>query len=111
MRRRRDRLVDGLSYDADKLTTAPTSWADFFDIAKFPGKRGLRKGPKYALEFALIADGVAPTDVYTVLATPEGVDRAFAKLDTIKKRHHLVGIRRAADPASRLRRGRDDLGL
>jgi putative spermidine/putrescine transport system substrate-binding protein len=74
----------GLSYDADKLTTAPTSWADFFDTTKFPGKRGLRKGPKYSLEFALIADGVAPAEVYEVLATPEGVDRAFAKLDTIK---------------------------
>lgn len=74
----------GLSYDADKLTTAPTSWSDFFDTAKFPGKRGLRKGPKYSLEFALIADGVAPAEVYEVLATPEGVDRAFAKLDTIK---------------------------
>lgn len=74
----------GLSYDADKLTTAPTSWSDFFDTTKFPGKRGLRKGPKYSLEFALIADGVAPAEVYEVLATPEGVDRAFAKLDTIK---------------------------
>lgn len=74
----------GLGYDADKLKTAPTGWADFFDTAKFPGKRALRKGPKYALEFALIADGVAPADVYDVLATPAGVDRAFAKLDTIK---------------------------
>ncbi|BDA84200.1 ABC transporter substrate-binding protein [Aureimonas sp. SA4125] len=74
----------GLSYDADKLTTAPASWADFFDTTKFPGKRGLRKGPKYSLEFALIADGVPLADVYKVLATPEGVDRAFAKLDTIK---------------------------
>lgn len=74
----------GLSYDADKLTTPPTSWADFFDTKKFPGKRALRKGPKYALEFALIGDGVPPAEVYTMLATPEGVDRAFAKLDTIK---------------------------
>lgn len=74
----------GLGYDADKLTTAPTSWADFFDTAKFPGKRALRKGPKYALEFALMGDGVAPADVYKVLATEAGVDRAFAKLETIK---------------------------
>lgn len=68
----------GLGYDADKLKTPPASWADFFDTQKFPGKRALRKGPKYALEFALIADGVEPKDVYTTLATPEGVDRAFA---------------------------------
>lgn len=74
----------GLAYDGDKLKTAPTSWADFFDLKKFPGKRGLRKGPKYALEFALLADGVKPKDVYEVLRTAEGVDRAFKKLGEIK---------------------------
>lgn len=74
----------GLAYDGDKLAEGPKSWADFWDTAKFPGKRGLRRGAKYALEFALLADGVAPADLYTVLGTPEGVDRAFAKLDTLK---------------------------
>ena len=74
----------GLSYDANVLEEAPTSWADFWDTKKFPGKRALRRGPKYALEFALMADGVAPKDVYEVLGTPEGVDRALAKLDEIK---------------------------
>lgn len=73
-----------LSYDADKLAEGPKSWADFWDTKKFPGKRGLRKGAKYSLEFALLADGVANSDVYNVLATPEGVDRAFKKLDEIK---------------------------
>ena len=74
----------GLSYDANRLETAPTSWADFWDTEKFPGKRGFRRGAKYALEFALMADGVPAEDVYEVLGTPEGVDRAFAKLDEIK---------------------------
>ncbi|MGE0238551.1 MAG: ABC transporter substrate-binding protein [Parvibaculaceae bacterium] len=74
----------GLAWDANKQTTAPTSWADFFDLAKFPGKRGFRKGPKHVLEFALLADGVPLNEVYKVLATDEGVSRAFAKLDTIK---------------------------
>ncbi|HEY9100688.1 ABC transporter substrate-binding protein [Chitinimonas sp.] len=73
-----------LAYNADKLTTAPSSWADFWDVKKFPGKRGLRKGAKYTLEFALMADGVAPKDVYKVLATPAGQDRAFKKLDQLK---------------------------
>lgn len=73
-----------LGYDKDKLAEAPSGWADFFDTAKYPGKRALRQGPKTNLEIALIADGVAPADVYDVLATDEGVDRAFAKLDTIK---------------------------
>ncbi|WP_068829635.1 ABC transporter substrate-binding protein [Pseudomonas sp. BMS12] len=73
-----------LAYNADKLASAPTGWADFWDVKKFPGKRGLRKGAKYTLEFALMADGVKPADVYTVLATKEGQDRAFKKLDEIK---------------------------
>jgi putative spermidine/putrescine transport system substrate-binding protein len=73
-----------LSYDKDKLSEEPKGWADFFDTAKFPGKRALRQGPKTNLEIALMADGVAPGEVYNVLATPEGVDRAFAKLETIK---------------------------
>ncbi|MCW3479424.1 ABC transporter substrate-binding protein [Neisseriaceae bacterium JH1-16] len=73
-----------LAYNADKLKSAPTSWRDFWDVKKFPGKRGMRKGAKYTLEIALMADGVAPKDVYKVLATPAGVDRAFKKLDQLK---------------------------
>ncbi|MEO8244453.1 MAG: ABC transporter substrate-binding protein [bacterium] len=72
-------------YDTTKFPEGPTSMADFFDTTKFPGKRGMRKGAKANLEMALMADGVAAADVYDVLGTPEGVDRAFAKLDTIKK--------------------------
>jgi len=44
----------------------------------------MRKNPSVNLEWALLADGVAPADVYKVLATPAGLDRAFKKLDTIK---------------------------
>ncbi|MBP0594885.1 polyamine ABC transporter substrate-binding protein [Paraburkholderia sp. LEh10] len=73
------------AYDASKLKTAPSTINDFFDLQKFPGKRGLRKSPKGSMEWALIADGVDPKDVYKVLVTPAGVDRAFKKLDTIKK--------------------------
>ena len=73
-----------LVYATDKVKTAPTSWADFWDTTKFPGKRGLRKGAMYTLEYALLADGVSAADVYKVLNTPAGVDRAFAKLDKLK---------------------------
>ncbi|WP_436976935.1 ABC transporter substrate-binding protein [Pseudomonas alabamensis] len=73
-----------LAYDPQKLAIAPTSWQDFWDTQRFPGKRGLRKGAKYTLEVALLADGVSRDDLYTVLGTPEGVDRAFRKLDQIK---------------------------
>jgi putative spermidine/putrescine transport system substrate-binding protein len=62
----------------------PTKIADFFDLKRFPGKRGLRKSPEAALEWALLADGVPAADVYKALATPEGLKRAFKKLDTIK---------------------------
>ena len=73
-----------LAYNADKLKTAPTGWADFWNVQKFPGKRALRKGARGNLEFALMADGVAPKDVYKVLATKAGQDRAFKKLDELK---------------------------
>ncbi|MBV8400027.1 MAG: ABC transporter substrate-binding protein [Acetobacteraceae bacterium] len=72
-----------LSWDKDKFPAAP-SWADFWDVAKYPGKRGLRLTPKTNLEFALLADGVAPADVYRTLRTNDGVDRAFRKLDQLK---------------------------
>ena len=73
-----------LAYNQSKLQGTPSGWADFWYTKKFPGKRGLRWGAKYSLEFALMADGVAPKDVYKVLATDEGVDRAFRKLDELK---------------------------
>lgn len=73
------------AYNNDTIGgTKPESIADVFDLKKVPGKRALRKRPQVNLEWALLADGVKPADVYKVLATPEGQDRAFKKLDTIK---------------------------
>ena len=62
----------------------PESVCDVFDLETFPGQRSLEKRPHNNLEWALICDGVAYEDVYDVLETEEGQDRAFAKLDTIK---------------------------
>jgi putative spermidine/putrescine transport system substrate-binding protein len=74
------------AYDSSRISgKRPTTSADFFDTKTWPGKRALHKTPKSVLEFALMADDVKPEDVYKVLATKEGVDRAFKKLDTIKK--------------------------
>lgn len=74
-----------ISYNTTKFAdNAPTSAVDFFDTETFPGKRGLPKNPKRTLYLALIADGVPAADVYDVLGTDEGVQRAFDKLDTIK---------------------------
>jgi putative spermidine/putrescine transport system substrate-binding protein len=74
------------AYDSTKVRNfnVPKSINALFDLNQYPGKRGLRKGPKANLEMALMADGVPAAQVYDVLNTPEGVDRAFAKLDTIK---------------------------
>ena len=71
------------AYDTTKVSGVE-GISDFFDLDKFPGKRGIRKNPKANLEMALMADGVPAAEVYEVLETDEGVDRAFAKLDTIK---------------------------
>lgn len=94
---------EGIAYDKDKLANPPTGWADFFDTKKFPGKRALRLTPIVSLPGALIADGVPPTEVYDVLATEEGIDRAFAKLDTIKD--DLIFWKAGAQPPQLLASG------
>ena len=74
-----------VAFDKAKMgANGPKSLEDFFNVGKFPGKRGIKKDPSVIMEWALIADGVAMADVYKVLATPAGVERAFKKLDTIK---------------------------
>ncbi|MSP02749.1 MAG: extracellular solute-binding protein [Acetobacteraceae bacterium] len=72
-----------LAWDREKFQATP-NWADFWDVAKIPGKRGLAKNVRGALEFALLADGVAPNDVYKTLGSADGIDRAFRKLDQLK---------------------------
>lgn len=85
-----------LAWDRARTQRAPSGWADLFDLARFPGRRGFRRGPKTTLEIALLADGVAPAQIYPVLATEAGVARAFAKLDTI--RESLVWWERGSQP-------------
>jgi putative spermidine/putrescine transport system substrate-binding protein len=67
-----------LVYDSSKVSRPPTSWADFFDTAAFPGKRTLCKWIAGQLECALFADGVAADKMY-----PLDVDRSFAKIKSI----------------------------
>ncbi len=62
----------------------PKTISDFFDIEKFPGPRAVREDPSVLVEWALMADGVAPEDVYKTLETDEGLDQAFAMLDKIR---------------------------
>ena len=81
----------------------PSTLEDFFDMKKFPGRRGMRRTPQVNLEFALMADGVSPDRVYAALGTTEGVDRAFRKLDTIKEQ--VVWWKAGAQPPQMLADG------
>ena len=63
----------------EKGTKKPASWADFWNVKDFPGKRALPDYASYALPLALLADGVKPENLY-----PLDVDRAFASLQKIK---------------------------
>ncbi|MDR5758374.1 ABC transporter substrate-binding protein [Caballeronia sp. LZ035] len=69
-----------LAYRTDKFKdNGPKSWADFWDVKKYPGRRCLRRSPLDTLEQALLADGVPLDKLY-----PLDVDRAFKSLDKIK---------------------------
>ena len=69
-----------MAYRSDRFEgKAPKTWADFWDVAAFPGPRSLENSPKGNLEFALVAAGVPLDKIY-----PIDVDKAFEKLDEIK---------------------------
>lgn len=68
-----------LSYNTGKFSSPPQSWADFWDVERFPGPRGMRNSPQENVEFSLMADGVAPDKLY-----PLDLPRAFRKLSQIK---------------------------
>ena len=72
-----------LAWDETRDHTPP-EWPNFWDVARYPGRRGLPRHARGTLEVALMADGVAARDVYRVLASSEGVARAFHKLDQLR---------------------------
>lgn len=71
-----------ITWDPAKFnsTQHPTTYSEFFDLKKFPGRRALQIIAQGLLEMALLGDGLAPKDVY-----PVDIDRAFKSLDRIKK--------------------------
>jgi len=73
-----------LAYRTDALKgAAPQGWADFWDTRKFPGDRamyGTSSGGWPEMEFALMAAGVPPDQLY-----PIDVDKALASYGKIKK--------------------------
>ena len=65
--------------DAFKGRKAPDSWADFWNVKDFPGRRALRKHPFDTLEVSLMAAGADSRALY-----PLNLDAAFGNLDKIK---------------------------
>ncbi len=86
----------------------PSNWADFWDLKKFPGKRGMHGKVNYNLEAALMADGVSKEEVYGLLATKEGKARAWAKLGEIAPKV-TVWYRGGSQSAQLLRDGEVDV--
>ncbi|WP_321916326.1 MULTISPECIES: ABC transporter substrate-binding protein [unclassified Paraburkholderia] len=74
-------FTGGICWDNSKHPAGkhPETFADYFDVKKFPGQRTLRNRASETLEIALLADGVPPEKIY-----PLDVDRAFRVLDRIK---------------------------
>jgi putative spermidine/putrescine transport system substrate-binding protein len=98
-----------ISYRQDKFgNNGPQSWADFWDVDKFPGKRGMHGKVNYNLEAALMADGVDKSEIYNVLSTKEGQERAWAKLAEIVP-HVTVWYRGGSQSAQILRDGEVDV--
>ena len=98
-----------ISYRQDKFgNNGPQSWADFWDVEKFPGKRGMHGKVNYNLEAALMADGVAKSEIYNVLSTKEGLERAWTKLAEIVP-HVTVWYRGGSQSAQILRDGEVDV--
>ncbi|MCS7246150.1 MAG: polyamine ABC transporter substrate-binding protein [Thermomicrobium sp.] len=100
-----------LAYRTDKFgNNPPQGWKDFWDVQNFPGPRAMDKvdGPVGNLEFALMADGVPKEQVYQVLRTADGVERAFKKMDEIKP-HVTVWWEAGAQPAQLLTDGEVDM--
>ncbi|AOE85365.1 ABC transporter substrate-binding protein [Pseudomonas sp. TCU-HL1] len=69
-----------MAWDSEQFgDQGPTSWADFWNVEKFPGKRTLYKWMNGMLEAALLADGVPAEQLY-----PLDVPRALRKIDELK---------------------------
>ncbi len=88
----------------------PSGWADFFDVEKFPGTRAMRNTAAGSLEAAIMADGVAPEDVYEVLDSIEGIERALNKIRELKP-HIAVFWSSGAQHAQLMKDGEVDMSM
>jgi len=94
-----------LAYDERAFPgVKPTRIGDFFDTARFPGPRAVQRSPDGILEWALLAEGVPPEQVYGLLSTDRGLRLAFRRLDAI--REHILWWTDPAEAAGMLAEGR-----
>ena len=66
----------------------PKTWADVWDVKKFPGKRTFRKSVRGMLESATMARGVPREKVYDALSTEDGIKASIEKFREL--REHII---------------------
>ncbi len=93
------------TYSGDNV---PKTWADFWDVERFPGTRSYRAKYSGALEPALMADGVPRDKVYEVLDSEEGIKRAIDKIRELKP-HIAVWWKSGAQHAQLMKDGEVDM--
>ena len=97
-------LSTNLCYRTDKFRNdTPRTWADFWDVKRFPGARGMYQDGRTCVRQALLADGVPRDKLY-----PMDIDRALAKLSELKP-HVKVWWRQSAQAQQLIRDGEVDL--
>lgn len=101
-----DAYCRGISWDPKKFGAGkyPKNFAEFFDVKKFPGRRAIRARAVWAVEMALLADGLTPKQIY-----PLDLDRAFRSLDRIKS--SIVWSNTTPQDISLLQSGEADFGI
>ena len=86
----------------------PQSWADFWDVEKFPGSRAYRGKVAGALAPAMMADGVPMDKVWEELDSEEGILRAINKVRELKP-HIAVFWSSGAQHAQLMKDGEVDM--
>lgn len=101
-----DALAGIMAYNHEKFPrgTAPKTWADFWDVKRFPGRRGVGNRPFCQIEAALMADGIPADTLY-----PLDVERGLRKLNELKP--HIVWWTTAAQQTQFILDGEVDLIL
>ncbi len=93
-----------LVYDSSKFQTAPTSWADFWDLQKFPGTRLLRRDAAGALDVAQLSLGKSPENLY-----PLEIRACLARVREIRR--SLVFWTSGAESEQFIRTGEAVMGM